>query len=75
MILDSRHTNIIIFCEKEKTTVKARSHCTICENNLFLLVMGCIGAGDVELNPIQSICCDERNRSRNQKKTHGVNEP
>ena len=34
--------------------------------------MGCIEDGDVSVNisiePVQSICCDERNRSRNQKK-------
>ena len=27
------------------------------------------------LSPVQPICCDKKNRSRNQKKTHCVNEP
>ena len=26
---------------------RARSHCAICDCDLFLLTMGCIGAGDV----------------------------
>ena len=27
--------------------VRARSHCAICDCDLFLLTMGCIGVGDV----------------------------
>ena len=29
----------------------------------------------LQLSPLQPICCDKKNRSRNQKKTHNVNEP
>ena len=27
--------------------VKAHSHCAICDCDLFLFIMGCIGVGDV----------------------------
>ena len=59
--------------------LRARSHCASfsdCDCNLFLFVMGCIGVGDVvavivctlPLSPVQPICCDKKNRSRNLKK-------
>ena len=52
------------------STLKARSHSTIRDCDLYLLVMGCIGAGDVVTVAqcsVQPICCDNMNRSRNQK--------
>ena len=29
------------------STLRVRSHCAICDCDLFLLTMGCIGVGDV----------------------------
>ena len=35
-----------ILLARNKVGIKVRSHCTICDFNLFLIIIGCIGAGD-----------------------------
>ena len=39
--------NCEYWSEKWKWTVRPRSHCAICDCDLVLLTMGCVGAGDV----------------------------